>query len=114
MPGDPGALLSKIDGVKGAAILKSDGTMVASKLPNGMDQKELAKRAVGLMSASSAYSESAGGSQVNYAIAGGPDGLVAVAQKGGFLVVCITGPESDIDSVSSKVKKAAEGLQELA
>ncbi|MFH0817181.1 MAG: roadblock/LC7 domain-containing protein [Candidatus Micrarchaeota archaeon] len=114
MPGDPAALLSKIDGIKGAVILKKDGTVVASTLPGGTDAKELAKRAIGIMESSSLYSENAGGSQVNYAIAGGADGLVAVAQNGGFLLVCVTGPESDVDSVAAKVKKAAEGLRELA
>ncbi len=114
MPIDANALLARLDGVKGAAILKKDGTVLASRLPSGVDSKELAKSAVGLMESSAHYVERAGGVQVGYAVAGGQDGAVAVAQDGDFMLVCITGPESDIDSISSKVKKAAEGLRELA
>ncbi len=112
--GNAESILSRIEGVKGSAILKKDGSILASKLPSGIDQKELAKRAVSLAEASAQYSERAGSGQAVYSVVTGADGVVAVAQNAGFLLVCIAGSESDIDSIASKVKKAAEGLKELA
>jgi predicted regulator of Ras-like GTPase activity (Roadblock/LC7/MglB family) len=114
LPANAEDILSKIDGVKGAAILKKDGSVLASRLPGGVDAKELAKRAFALMEQSAQYSEKAGYQQAGYAVASGAEGFVAVAQVSGFMLVCITSPESDIDSVVSKVRKAAEGLRELA
>ncbi|MFH1470302.1 MAG: roadblock/LC7 domain-containing protein [Candidatus Micrarchaeota archaeon] len=114
MPGDAEALLSKIDGVKGSAIFKKDGNIVASKLPSGVDEKELSKTALAMLDSAKKYIDNAGGSQLSYAIAGGPEGFVATTEGSGFVLVCITGPESDTDSISSKIRKAAEGLKELA
>ena len=114
MSGDAEALLSKLAGMRGSAILRKDGSIVASKLPGGVDPKEISKKAISMIESSGQYSERAGGSQNTYAVVSGSEGIVAVAQNGGFIIICIMGPESDADSAVSKVKKAAEGLRELA
>ena len=114
MPGDAEELLSKLEGMRGSAILRKDGSIVASKLPSSVDPKELSKRAVGIMDSSRLYAERAGSSPASYAVIGGSEGFLAIAQKGNFLIVCLLGPESDSDSAASKVRKAAESLRELA
>ena len=114
MPGDAETLLSKLEGTRGSAIFRSDGSVVASKLPSGVDAKELSKTALSLIDSSRQYAEKVGSSQISHAIVSGSEGVVAVAQNGGFIIVCIMGPDSDFDSAASKVKKAAEGLRGLA
>jgi predicted regulator of Ras-like GTPase activity (Roadblock/LC7/MglB family) len=114
LPIDADTFLSRIDGVSGTAILKKDGSLLAAKLPQGMDAKEVAKKALGLMDASKLYAEKAGGVKSTYAVASGSEGVVAVAENRGLLLVCILAKESDIDSAAAKVRRAAEGLQELA
>ena len=103
-----------MEGVTGSAIMRNDGSVVASRLPGGIDPKELSKRAIKMMESARQYSEKAGGSAPSYAFAGGSEGFVAVAQGERFLLVCIFGAESDADSVESKIRKAAVNLRELA
>ena len=114
MPGNAEAILLKLEGVRGSAIFKKDGSVVASRLPSGVDPKEISKRAMGIIEYSRQYAERSGSSQTTYAVVNGSDGIVAVAQNSGFVIVCMMGPESDSDSAVAKVKKAAESLRELA
>ena len=111
---DAETLLSKLEGMKGSAIIKKDGTIAASRLPGGVDAKELSKKALAMMESARLYAERTGSSQASYAVVGASEGLIAVAQNSGYIIVCIMGPESDSDSAAGKIKKAAESLRELA
>jgi predicted regulator of Ras-like GTPase activity (Roadblock/LC7/MglB family) len=114
LPGNAETLLSKLEGMRGSAIIKKDGSVVASRLPGGVDQKELAKKVLGIAESSRLYADRADGSKVNHVVVSGSEGILAIGQNGDFLIVCIMGPESDSDSVASRIKKAAESLRELA
>lgn len=114
MPVNAESLLSKLEGMRGSAIIRKDGSVLASRLPGGVDSKELVKKTLGIAESSRLYSERAGGSKVNHVVVAGSEGILAIGQNGDYLIVCMMGPESDSDSAAARIKKAAESLRELA
>ncbi len=105
--------LERLEGMRGAMILKKDGSILASKLPDDRDTKDIAKKALGLMESTGEYIRRAGGTKTINVVVSDSDGLLAVAQKGDLTIVGIFGSEFDSDSASSRIVKAALGLKDL-
>lgn len=113
MSEDANRILEGMTWARGAAIIKKDGSVVASRLPGDINAKDIAKKAISMMEASERYSEIVGGSRITHVVIGDSDGLVAVAQNRDLLLIGLFGNEFDSDSAASKIKGAAAELQRL-
>ncbi|MFH1448495.1 MAG: roadblock/LC7 domain-containing protein [Candidatus Micrarchaeota archaeon] len=107
------SILSKLDGMNGAAIIKKDGTILASRLPSGIDAKDISEKVIGIMASSEKYSDCVGDSRITHVIIEDSNGILGIARNGGLFIVGIIGPEFDADSAASKIKIAASELQGL-
>ncbi len=113
-----GAILSALNDssadIEASAVLSTDGLILDSLLPAGMDQDRLSAMSAALISLGSRTSEDLGRGSLEQVLIKGKSGYVLITYAGPETVITVlTKPEARLGLIFLDVKRAADGIKQL-
>ena len=113
-----GAILNGLNSSSGdieaSAVLSTDGIIMDSRLPAGMDKDRLSAMSAAIIALGSRASEDLGRGSLDQVLIKGKSGYVLVTYAGLDVVVTVlTKPEARLGLIFLDVKRAADAIKKL-
>ncbi len=106
-----GSLMSSNSSIEGVALVTSDGLMISSKLPEGMDEDRISAMSAALLSLSERAVEELNKGIPEQVTIKGDKGYIILTSAGNESVLAVTTtPDAKLGLVYMDIKKAAKQL----